>query len=459
MIKDIFGSKEILKHDIGYCKLYDTKYGGNNCTKMYFVTESPSKFEFLKNLNYPNILPVYKITNHSIFTKKVVPFLTIFDKTHIKYNEYIVKKLRDTVVHIHDNLKIHHGQLEMDALFIDELGNVLLGKFGRSDQISESNKQNDNFMLNSLSKKMIGKEINQISNNKTLFEELEKKDLFDAMLVEEKKAFLLRVYDEKDNLIDSIKTNIFHQTILDISKSEDKDYKIKALDILNMIDSNKLQSFSKILFGIIDSSVRLYLLKNLKKINSLNDCIAEISLGLRVRDNALKMETLNFIFANEKSFNDKGFSHIIEMSIAGISDSHFTEALCKNLCEIDRTGLEKPVYKLIIELLATNKNKSSLYRVIDKYFVEFDKYKLATELLPALCSKLTDKEDQDKCFISVEKIFSYLKKCRNELNSKEWSLRNILPLRKSDKTDNSTEMKIKINSDENSWEWEDTDIC
>lgn len=171
MLNKLFAPKEVLKHNLGYCKLYDTRYNHMQCTKMYLTTDSPSRYEFLRSVAHYNILPVYKITQHSIYTKHVVPFSTVYDRQHRKYNEYVIAKLREALDYLHEELKIEHGNIVMDALFVDNYGNVLIGKFDRTAEFKSV--QDDEFLQNALSQTMLGRDLAEVGSGDPIFRTLE----------------------------------------------------------------------------------------------------------------------------------------------------------------------------------------------------------------------------------------------------------------------------------------------
>jgi len=126
---NLFSSKEVLINDLGYCKLFDIKYNGKLCTKMYLINTSPAKYDIFRSIKHPNILPIYKITTHSVYTKKLIPLEEIKNDKFKEYNEYLVCKLRDTVTFIHEELNLDCNRITEKGLFVDTNGNLVLGDF------------------------------------------------------------------------------------------------------------------------------------------------------------------------------------------------------------------------------------------------------------------------------------------------------------------------------------------
>ena len=202
---------------------------------MYFTVDSPAKYELLREKKHYNILPIYKITQHSIFTKLIEPFATVFDRKKTRYNQYVILKLKEALAFIHEELKLEHNNIVMSGLFVDSNGNILIGKFDRCNEFRNSN--DDDYLLNKLSKEMLGKDLNEVSEETNgLFTNLERKETFEGFTLEEKKAFILKVIDNKDQFIDCIKKNIIILFLESITKINEEEYKIFVLESLIKFD-------------------------------------------------------------------------------------------------------------------------------------------------------------------------------------------------------------------------------
>lgn len=458
MLANLFTTKKVLSHDLGYCKLFDTTYNGKDCTKMYFTINLPTKYERLRSVSQPNILPVYKITAHSIFTKRVAPFSAVYDRKQTKYNEYVLARLRDAITFIHEELRLEHCNLVMDALFIDNYGNVLIGKF--DDCVEYKSSADDDFLLNELANTMLGRDIATVGEGDVLFRTLEDKDAFQKLTVEEKKTFVMRIVDNKEPLLDRIYRNLVVLLLDDISGASSPEYKVFVLDALMALNKDILLSFTTHLFSILDSSIRIYLLQNLPEVDSLGECVPQLCLGLRVKDKRLKHETIAFLFRNEGKFSSKAFAQVLKAVQEDVVDSESIALACSFLSQLERSDVDKPIYKLVLALLVLGKARAQVYQCIDKFFPRFDKYKISTELLPPLCANLTEPDAQDFCFTLVEKILSFLKSNKADIRSKDWTLKSIKSMfvtkKQSADTDVNTRMMQLSKSDvEESWDEEE----
>lgn len=507
MLSKLFASREVLEYDLEYCKLYKTKYNGMKSTKIYFVYDPVSKYEMIKGISHPNIVSIYRITKHSIFTKPLEPFSVVFDKKKRKYLKYVLWRLKSTIDFIHEKLNIKDLHLTMNSLFVDSFGNVVIGNFNKFTKIGEKsclndkmnkfdlkenldsksirdnqemyeqsierkedynsdnkftriNKElygkitdgkkdhsgkilneklnfkndhcnqieNDYFYLNELSKQFLDVEFNEISEDDDLFGFLEDPEqMYENLSVDEKKELLRRILKNKDEYITQIKENICRMMINNvmIKKNNNNEFNLEVIKFLFEFERDLMDKYSKELFMIIDTPIRFYLLKHMKKTKSLNECIEEICLGLKVKLYELKAETINFIFNNYLIFTKKSSQKYLEIMKNEINDSESIELICKRLIECKRSDLNKYIFDLLLKFVMVSNKKEAVYLCIEEYFPLFNKQKVSSELLPYLCSKLADQDGQNRCFILVEKIISYLKKYKKEILKRGWSIDNL----------------------------------
>lgn len=486
MLHHFFTQREVFEHDLGYCKLFKTKHNGLKSTKIYLVNDSPDKYAILLDVKHYNIIPIYRITQHSVFTKHVEPFSIIFDKNKRLYLKYVLFQLKKTIDFIHENLNIKNLNLRLSSLFVDTYGNVLIGNFIKYEKINKNLKtknkviadeewdeiehgdaadynnykknksidiaydewneikhgyavncnknikynsielaDEDYYSLNELSKQFLDIEFNEISEEDETFRFLEKKNDYEKLTTGEKKKYLNKLLNNKDQFIRQIKQNVCRLIITSIKKATDEEYKIFALNFLFKFKENLIELYSKEMFSILDTPIRFYLLKNAKGSEVLNDCIEELCLGLKVKLKELKIETINFIFENKNVLNKKSTEFYLEVMKNEVTDSEIMEIICKGLIDLNRNDLIKPIYELLMKFLLTSEKKEYVYLCIEEYFCMFNKQKISSELLPCLCSKLVDQDGQDQCFILVEKIIDFLKKNKNEILKRGWSIDNF----------------------------------
>ena len=453
MLEKLFGQREKLQDDLGYCKLLEAQYNGANCTKMYFTIDPPRKYEFLKQVKHRNILPVYRVTAHSIFTKPVEPFAKVFDPALREYNKYVLMKLKETLDYIHGELKLEHLGLSMNALFVDRNGNVLLGNFASCRRFV--NAQDDDFLLNNLSKKLLGRDIDDVSEETGLFRRLEDRNNFLDLPLAKKQEFIEDILAHKEQLMERIIHNLARLFLVDIAKVPDANYKTFVVCAIFKLNEGQITSLSKELFSILDTPIRMYLLRNADLGSEINHCVTEICQGLRVRARHLRLETVTFIFKNCGHFNGKAFNHILDTMAKETKDGETADLICLELINTERRDAHEAIYRLLYEFNRVVSSKTIYYRCLDKYFVYFDKPKISTKLLPMLCAQLTDPNGQDECFRLVERILSYLKGHKSEIASAGWSIPSIKGLLKGKQATSEEKMQERIRHiylEEEDWE-------
>ncbi|KAI5150218.1 hypothetical protein ENBRE01_1361 [Enteropsectra breve] len=458
----MFRSKEILKQTTGLYRLYDVKYNGTLCTKVYLCAGSPLKYEILKSTTHPNILPVYRITEHSVFTKSVVPFSEVFEREKVRYAEYALCKIKSAVEYLHNELQIQHSNISESTLFIDLNGNVLLGGFEKCEEIK--NKEDDLCLLNALSRSLINRVMPEDLQIDEVFQVLENKTLFATKSIHEKMSFIEKLALEKDEYPERVLRNIFKLFIDSLSNSKEAttDYKMCVLNALFKIDKNLVVFYSKSLFALLDSTVRMYLLRNMEELGSIGECIDEIILGLRVKDDALRTETVKFIFANENMFDSKAMGYVLEALQRDIFDTSTVGLVCCNLKLLKRDDIYPGIYRLLIEYLNKGKALNEVYSAIEMYLCAFDKFKISNEMLPLLCKKLGTDEYQDECFAIVEKTLKHLKQHKKEIKNKEWSIKGLkdvfISKKKETKVVDHDDLYVINSKTKNGNGWEDSEL-
>lgn len=458
MIGNFFGPKEHQTYNLGYCKLFDTKYNSIPCTKLTFKIGSSGKYEILKSLSHPNLLPVFKVSQHSVYTRRIMPLTPFIDTAKKEYNRYVVLKIKDALEYIHSTLRREHRGVSVETVFLDESGKVFLGGLERSTDFEST--AIDDEMCNSLSIKIAGTSIAELdTDTESIFDLIfTSLDLSSIRLPSDKVATFCRILQSKEELPFVTIKFIFKIFIEDLRKEGEKEYKIFVLDSLYDLDKDYFSDVRRDMFSVIDSNVRMYLLKKFAHQGCSFDEISEdLSLGLRVKDKTLKKETLAFIFNNSMQFSDKSMGFLIE-SMQACTDVESINLICTYLLDLGREDMCKQIYRLILSFLSLGKNTLPVYMCIDRYFVYFDKFKIAKDILPNLCAKLIEKENQEYCFSLVERIINFLKEHKDEMNTKDWSFRNITSMFGKKMESDSLEDKVSKICKEELSDWDEKDI-
>lgn len=456
----LFSSKTYQTHSLSFGKLIQTKHNGVLCSKIIPKSGTTVKYEILKEHIHPNIIPVFKTSQHSIYTKKINDFLPSYEKNKVEYNKYVVQKIKEALEFVHTILKKEHRAVKMDSLVLEDTGQVLLCNFDRICDFEDG--EIDNEMLDTLSLEMTGKRADEIHGVSDIFNVIFKTDeafLLNAK-IEEKRELFDRILPNKDILPQITVKYLFNVFLKDAHRDQNKEYKAEVVDFLGSLDDKWFYDSVKNLFSILDSTIRnCILVKFMNQKFSTGDLDAlasDLSLGLQVKDKTTKKLSIDFVFNHE--FNIDAFNFLLD-SMHTCTDSESMVLICDYLMAGDYSKSAKSLYNLLHKFLISEKNVLLVYKCIDKYCACFDKVKMTKEMLPILCSKLVDKENQEYCFALVEKILNLLRSHKDEIQGKDWTLKSIknIFLKKTDHSNKFEERVSKFSKEEYD-EWNDFEI-
>lgn len=425
MLKKLFSYKNEQTHGLSFGKIIDIKHNGINGSKITLKSGNTHPYEILKDITHPNIIPILKLSQQSVYTKKINPFSVFYEKDKDKYNEYVIEKIVEALNFIHTVLKKEYHALSMESVVLEESGNPLLCNFEKlTDFVSD---KVDNEMIKSFTKSILNTHRETVSDETSeLFNKVFKIsiDSLSNMKTEEK-IDLISLIKRNKTVIPTITSKYLFKTfIFDAEKDQNKEYKTEVLDFLFSLNSDYFYENRKALFSVLDTTIRLYLLNKFRDINfgELDDIASDLSLGLFVKDKLIRKQTIDFIFHHH--FGSDAMSFLLE-SMLSCTDMETVSLICENLQILEREDINRSIYKLLNQFMTLEKSSLEVLKCIDKYYTTFDRVKLTKNILPSLCSRLIEKENQDYCFSLVEKILKFLKSNRNDSASSDWSFKSI----------------------------------
>ncbi|KAL6121885.1 hypothetical protein NUSPORA_01142 [Nucleospora cyclopteri] len=480
MLKSFFRSKEELDLVMINCKLLRVNYNNKVCSKVTYFSiintgETGETLKTLKNVldKETFIMPIYRITAHSIFTKRITPYISL-PPVDQEYKEYIVYKINSAVEFL-SKYDFIHSNLTKESIFIDEAGNPVLGN------LADIKKQAGfccKKALDALSEDITGKLMGELSLY-GIYIQIENflRD-FNKIEFSEKKNFMKILETKSVTIYKQVKSNIFNFILENLNKDGNKTEKLALLDFLRNFDKTLFNKNQVEFFKILDCNVRLYLLTELELIDKLDECASDIALGIIVKEKSLRLETLAFIFKHSNKFSRKSHVLFIETITETVTDGESILYICtqlidKNLLECNNEAPQntndfktkefyRQLYKMLVSFIKTNKCKTVVFTCLEKYYKYFDKYKISSELLPLLCGKLVEKDQQDLCFNLVESIVRFLKENRAELEQKDWAMKRVKDIFKNKEKKREEIYKNKIREIKNiekfNDEWDEQEI-
>ncbi|ELA41875.1 uncharacterized protein VICG_01059 [Vittaforma corneae ATCC 50505] len=467
MLKGLFSSKQDQAYSLSFGKIFYTKYNGIPCSKIALKSGTTKSYEILKHHPHPNIIPIFKLSRSSVYTKRIVPFTQAFEREKTEYNGYVIFKLKEALDFVHTVLKKEHRAISMESIVLEESGQVLLCNFERLKDFESQTL--DYQMLSELCVQLTGSEefVAQVEKNSNargvadmnFYDSIFKLDL--SMCKIEDKISMFENFLRNRSILPTITIKfLFNAFLKDAERDLNKEYKTKTLDFLYSLDEKYFNEDIKILFSILDSNIRAYLLQRFMNqsftVQELDGITSDLSLGLQVKDKTIKKLTIDFIF--QHSFSTEAMSFLLD-TMASCTDSESMLLICNYLLGLNGERYCKQIYKLLLVFLSSEKNTLPVYKCIDKYCFNFDKIKIAKEILPSLCSRLIEKDNQEYCFALVEKILTFLRSHKDEIQSKDWSLKSIAGMfSKKAEQPSKFEERVSRFSKEELDEWKDIEI-
>ncbi|KAK6090418.1 hypothetical protein P3W45_000515 [Vairimorpha bombi] len=424
--------KEELFYENNKYKMLITTIENKKATKFVY-NENIKQYSIVKKIHHDNLINPLKINtkNNTITTQPLYPFEMVYKDSTQEFNKYTFLCLAKAIDFLHKKCKIVHNNIDMYSLFFTEDGKIVLGGFEKS-QISES-VDSDNIQFSNLLQKYLKKATNLVKfireneNDKNYFYDNEIFFFgFDAHTLQQKKDFIFEARNMKSEFVEIYKKRLIYIFINDLTKEYDKFYKE---DILDMIFYLELENYDEIipkLFDILDSNVRLYLFRNSKKyiskLKSIETSLESILLGLKIKKNDLRTETINYLKNNIGKCSEQSQVQVLESMYSNITEYDGMILVLKYVNETKPVFQKSEIiYEMCKKYLTIPGCKNETLKTIQIFYPSFNKHKVSTELLPQICTYLADERLQSPTFLLIEDILGDLKCHKEKIISKEWS--------------------------------------
>lgn len=424
-------------------KMYDTLFEDRRATKLV-LAQSVAPYVFLRRIKHDTIMCLYRLNveKRTLTTKRLVPFDMVLRKETKEFNRYILLKLAQALEFLHRQCGVVHGNVSRESLFFGEDGGIVLGGFERSR--SSSTFDEDGMMFSNLVGDVLGLNASLVSflENRgfcsDLFFDLEVTFFgYRSFTTEQKLEFISSARRNRDEFIDIHKRRIGRMVVADLSGDVSKEFKISVVDFVLNFDISDMEEFLPPLFSVLDTDVRLHLLRNQEKytgsVESLDPIVKSLSLGIKCKDRQLREETMYFIRENMGMISKRQQAEVLETMYGYVSDEVGVQQVLGFLCAT-RPVFKKSdvVYRILCRYLLQSKCKPQVLVAMEVFYKDFDKFRMTTELLPLLCGYLSDSTMQVATFSLIEKILQHLKEHKGEIVDNEWrigSIRSIFGLR------------------------------
>ncbi|WUR02846.1 N-terminal kinase-like protein [Vairimorpha necatrix] len=466
--------KEDLLYETPTYKMFSTFLDDKKVTKFVYK-KGVKQYSLLKNIHHDNLISPIKISvkNNIFYTQPLFPFIKIYKSSTCKFNEHIFLCLAKSLVFIHEKCQISHNNIETDSLFFTEDGKIVLGGFEKSSTNIDSSFSSDNIQFSNLMQKYLKINTNLldfIKNNKSSKYFINNEIFlfgFSDQTLENKKDFLEDFKNKKKDFIDLYKLKIIKIFIQDLNKEFENSYKYEIINTIFYIDLENYENILVLLFNVLDTNVRIYLFKNSKlfidKVENLDKSFDSLLLGLKIRKNNLRKETINFFKNNETKFCEINKIKILETMYEFITEP---EDILLVLKYVKTSNINENVdcktdiiYRMCKNYLKIPSVRNETLNVIQIYYKSFNKNKVSTELLPLICTYLADEKLQTSTFLIIENILTDLKCHKEKIISKDWSFTELFSNKKNIKSKSVEDIKLEIEkekkAEDSGDEWDD----
>jgi hypothetical protein len=431
--------KESLVHTASTYRLYDTTHNDMRATKIA-LDSSVAPYEFLKKIKHDNLIRPIKIDarKNTLLTARLYPFRQLYRREMVEFNKYCLYKIALAVRFLHHQCRTAHNNIGLDSLFMDEDGRIVLGGFEKSRRSSLFDE--DLMMLSNLVSEAVGIDMSMHRFIESrglcteLFFDLEVAFFGYRSFSTEQKLGLISALDaNRSEMIDLYRRRISFMVYGDLSRDVPKDFKLLVVQFIIDFDVRDFGELLVPLFSVLDSCVRLYLLRNsaryICRVSTLDPVADSLSLGLKCKEIEIKEETILFISRNLRLLSSKALQQMVEVMHEYISDDVGVVLVLDFLTSARPTFRDSDVvYRMLCKYLLQSGCKLEVLGAIEALHPTMDTYRLGTELLPLLCGYLSDARLQPAVFALLEKILWHLKEHRGEMISKEWRLRGLAEL-------------------------------
>lgn len=257
---------------------------------------------------------------------------------------------------------------------------------------------------------------------------------FKLLTIHEKQEFINFIVQNENSWILPVKeyfVNIYINEII----PEKSDYNDTILTMILQMNLPNYNIYMEALFELPISQVRMFLLLNYDKYkDKVSNWNAKISKNLidtiRCSDENLQIESIRFLTKIHSKLESKKLKEVLK-SLETVTKNEniweealiFANKICKNIESDDSLGRE--MYRFLVIYLNYACIRNQVLVLVYKIYKHIDIIKVQNELLPTLCSYLSDQNNQEICFDLIEDILGYLRKNKEQLIKGEWCVEKV----------------------------------
>ncbi|KAL0266142.1 UNVERIFIED_CONTAM: hypothetical protein PYX00_011858 [Menopon gallinae] len=427
---------------------YNTLYNKVEVTEFYYKSESAFRAAAtLHEVKHLNVLRSIKVDSKSrkIVTEQIQPFSCVLSTKDRVFNKHCAHALAHAVSFLHNECKIAHNNIVMDALFVTNNLNFVLGSFERSSRQGSFQKDADDFQRLLSTFSLTWRPIGDVLKDKTWHSEFlggieAFMHEFTVLKLREKEERVRSIARNAKILNTFFKERIAEKLILELKILKEKDessgegtrlYREMIAKVALELDMHRDTALNE-LFVILDPALRVFLLKNVaaSRVPCLNDKAMEcMLLGTRCKDSKIQALTIDFISRGYDKLSEKQKAAFIK-SARLLRDRETLGAVCTILLRHADLGpqVSKETCRLIDSFLHVEEMCLEVLPLLKIYYKSFSYADICRKVIVVLFELVRHRDSQASAFEAIDLLVLHLKTNKKQIIDKEWRLSCIKAL-------------------------------
>jgi hypothetical protein len=423
--------------DMRTFSVYNTLHNKTRVTEFRYRSDTSfHTASMLHEIKHANVLRCLKVDakRRTIVTERIFPFRDVLNVAESSFNKHCAYALACAIHFLHSEYMLGHNNISLDALFVTQNLNFVLGSFDMCKK-NTFQKDLDDFRNILSAFNLPSVSLKKVLENKTWFSPfLDTLESFllglPALNVVEKRLSIERLVENKDVLGRFFREKMSEILIVELHglRSEQNDpaaleLKQTIVELILELGSTRDTTLHDLLL-VLDPSIRLYLLKSpvVLNVDSLDDkAVESILLGIKCKDRSLQIATIKFVSQYYARLTEKQRIGFVK-AVAFLNDRRLLAMACSTLCEDKdaRVALRKEICKLIIVFLPVEDLRAEVLPLMKVYYKDFEFSEVCGKVIFILFELVRCKDLQESAFELIDLFVQHLKRNREAIVEKNW---------------------------------------
>lgn len=432
--------KKVAENDVFIA--YNTLYNKVEVTEFCYKSESAFRAaSTLHEVKHLNVLRSIKVEPKSrkIVTEQVQPFSCVLSTSDREFNKHCAYALAHAVSFLHNECKIAHNSISLNALFVTNNLNFVLGSFERSSRQGSFQKDADDFQKLLCTFNLPCKPIGDVLKDEAWYSEFlggmeAFMHEFNVLKRCEKEERIRNLAINAKILNVFFKERISEKLIIELKilkeKGENSDdsiglYREMIAKMALELDIHKDRILNE-LFVILDPALRVFLLKNVaaSRVSCLSDKAMEcVLLGTRCKDSKIQALTISFISRGYDKLSEKQKAAFIR-SARLLRNREMLGAVCTILLRHVDLGsqVSKEACRLIESFLHVEEMCLEVLPLMRIYYKGFSYADICRKVIVVLFELVRHRDSQASAFEAIDLLVQHLKTNKKQIIDEEWRL-------------------------------------